>query len=297
MAELTIERPRFGWTGAITRTWLFFRRWPVFSTVIVVIFIVAAIFAPLIEPHDPVRAVLRERNTPPVWYAKGSATHILGTDYVGRDVLSRVIHGARVSLLVVTISTASGLLVGVTLGLIAGYAGRLTDEIVMRIVDIWLGLPLILIALVIVIVFGQSFPTLMAVLALFAWSPFVRNVRAETLSLKGRDYVSLARVAGASNTRILVIHILPGVINTIIVIATLRTGQLIMTEAILSFLGAGIPPPTPAWGAMVNDGRGYLRDAWWISFFPGLAIFLITMSLNFLGDWFRDKYDPRLRQL
>jgi peptide/nickel transport system permease protein len=153
------------------------------------------------------------------------------------------------------------------------------------------------VALVIVIVFGNSVGTMMGVLALVAWSPFVRNIRAEVLSLKTRDYVSLAKVAGASTPRLIIKHILPGVLNTIIVIATLRVGQLILTEATLSFLGAGIPKPTPAWGLMVAEGREYLRSAWWISFFPGVAIFLVVMSLNFLGDWMRDRFDPTLRQI
>ncbi len=297
MVETTAAQGAQAQPGLVRKTFTFFRRWPVVSSVILGIFIIAAIFAPLLAPYDPIRARLGDRLIPPAWYAKGSTAHVLGTDPLGRDVLSRVVYGARISLMVVSISLVVGIVVGVALGLIAGYAGGLVDELIMRMVDIWLALPLILIALVIVIIFGQKFITLMAVLALFAWSPFARNTRAEALSLKQRDYVSLAKVAGASHRRILWVHILPGVINTVIVIATLRTGQLIMTEAILSFLGAGIPQPTPAWGAMVNDGRGYLRDAWWVAFFPGLAIFLITMSLNFMGDWFRDHFDPRLRQL
>lgn len=223
--------------------------------------------------------------------------HILGGDNIGRDLLSRIIHGARVSLVVTAISLTSGLLVGVSMGLVAGYIGGFVDEIIMRITDIWLGLPFILVAIVVVIALGQTMTILLALLALLSWTPFVRNVRGEVLSLKTRDYVSLARVAGASTFRIMLWHILPGVINTIIVIATLRVGQLILAEAILSFLGAGIPPPTPAWGAMVSDGRSFINDAWWISFFPGLCIFLVVMSLNFLGDWMRDKLDPRLRQL
>ena len=223
--------------------------------------------------------------------------HILGGDNIGRDLLSRIIHGARVSLVVVAIAVTSGLLVGVSMGLVAGYFGGFIDELIMRLTDVMLGLPFILIAIVAVIAFGQTFTILIILLALISWTPFVCNVRGEVLSLKTRDYVALAQVAGASTYRILVWHILPGVINTVIVIATLRVGQLILTEAILSFLGAGIPPPTPAWGAMVNDGRAYINDAWWISFFPGIAIFLTVMSLNFLGDWLRDRLDPRLRQL
>ena len=167
----------------------------------------------------------------------------------------------------------------------------------MRIVDIWAAVPFLIFALVIVIVFGASIPTLMGLLVLLAWSSFVRNIRAEVLSLKERDYVALAKVAGASPVRIMVRHILPGVANTAIVIATLRLGSLILAAAALSFLGAGIPEPTPSWGGMVAQGRDFLATAWWISFFPGISIFLLVMSLNFLGDWLRDRLDPRLRQL
>ena len=234
----------------------------------------------------------------------GTSNHPLGTDQTGRDVLSRMIHGARVSLLVTAVSLSSGLVVGTVLGLVAGYAdqifpkyGNHIDEAIMRVVEITYAVPTILIALVIVIVFGQSFVVLLGLLAFVAWNAFPRNVRAEVLSLKTSDYVALAKVAGAGPMRIMFVHIFPGVTNTILVIATLRVGQLILTEAILSFLGAGIPPPKPAWGAMVADGREYLADAWWIALFPGVCIFLVVMALNFLGDWMRDRFDPRLRQL
>ena len=237
------------------------------------------------------QAKLKAKIHIPTW------NHILGGDNIGRDLLSRIIHGARVSIVVVSIALSSGLLIGISMGLVAGWFGGLIDEIIMRITDIWLGLPFILIAIVVVIALGQTFIILIGLLALLSWTPFVRNVRGEVLSLKTRDYVSLARVAGASTFRIMIWHLLPGVLNTVIVIATLRVGQLILTEAILSFLGAGIPPPTPAWGAMVNDGRAFINDAWWISAFPGVCIFLVVMSLNFLGDWMRDKFDPRLRQI
>ena len=216
---------------------------------------------------------------------------------MGRDVLSRVIHGARVSLAVMAVALSAGLLIGTTLGLIAGYAGGIVDETITRIVDIWLGFPFLLLALVVAIVIGASFTIVMILMVLLAWSSFVRNVRADVLVLKESDFVALARISGASTQRIIIKHILPGTIGTVTVIASLSVGSLILSEATLSFLGAGIPAPTPSWGNMVAEGRDYLQTAWWTSVFPGVALFLTVMSLNFLGDWLRDRLDPRLRQL
>ena len=286
------------------RTVNLFRRWPVVSIVIISILVLVAIFAPLISPQSPIESNLRDRNAPPFWYTewydendKVTRTYILGADPIGRGVLSRLIHGARISIMVVLVATVSGTVLGTGLGMIAGYAGGITDEIVTRIVDIWLGFPFIMLALIVAVTIGQGLITMMGLLALAAWPAFVRNVRAEVLTLRERDYVALARISGASSFRILMRHILPGVINTVLVIATLRIGQLILTESFLSFIGAGIPPPTPTWGGIIADGREYLRDAWWVSVFAGIAIGLTVLALNFLGDWMRDTFDPRLRQV
>jgi len=279
------------------RMWHAFRTLPLIPAIILILLVVVGIFAPWIAPHDPLAQDLSKRSAPPVWYPQGSADHLLGADHVGRDVLSRVIHGARVSLVVAGISLATGIVVGTSLGLIAGYFGGLPDEVITRVVDVWFALPFILIALVAAIIFGASFGLVLTLLALLTWAPFVRFIRGDVLSLKERDYVALARVAGASHWRIMVRHLLPGTLNTMIVVATLRVGQLILTEATLSFIGAGIPAPRPAWGLMVAEARDYVATAWWGAAFPGLAIFLIVMSMNFLGDWLRDRFDPRLRQL
>ncbi|MDP3061780.1 MAG: ABC transporter permease [Chloroflexota bacterium] len=291
-AFLTQPRP-----GALLRFVRVMTHWPILPGSILTVLIVAAVFAPLLTSYPPLKHNLRERNLPPGWYAQGTWSHPFGTDIIGRDVLSRLMHGARLSLMVAAVALVTGTVVGTALGLIAGYFGGLVEEVIMRLVDIWLGLPFVLVAMVIAVVLGPSLTTMMAMLALLTWPGFVRNVRAEVLSLRSRDYVSLAKVAGASTPRILAQHILPGVLNTVMVLASLRSGQLILAEAFLSFLGAGIPPPTPTWGSMIADGRNYLRDAWWISVFPGLAIFLTVLSLNFFGDWVRDHFDPRLRQL
>ena len=197
---------------------------------------------------------------------------------------------------VALIALVIGTIVGGTLGLMAGYFGGYVDEIITRTVDIWAGLPYVLIALVVVGAIGPSLRTMVVLLVLVAWSPFVRQVRGEVLVLKDMEYVSAAKIAGASSYRILFFHLLPGTINTMIVVATLSVGHMILAEAFLSFLGAGIPPPTPAWGSMIADGREYMRDAWWVSVIPGIAIFLVTASLSLLGDWLRDYFDPRLRQ-
>ena len=228
----------------------------------------------------------------------GSSKFLLGTDHLGRDVLSRVIYGARISLLVSIITLLVGGSIGITMGLVAGYYGGFIDEFLMRLVDIKLAIPLILIALVLVITLGQSLWIIVTVLCLFIWPRFARQVRGEVLQLKHMDYVSLAKVSGASTARILFIHIFPGTINTLIVVSTLQVGIVILLESTLSFLGAGVPPPTPAWGSMVADGRDKLAGGvWWISTFPGVAIMLTVMSLNWFGDWLRDTLDPRLRQL
>ena len=284
--------------------WYVLRRWPVLPVAVLILLAITGAFAPLIAPHDPIKQNLRALNAPPAWNAEWYAerpkvtdTYLLGADHVGRDILSRVIHGARISLVVTSIALVTGLIVGTTLGLLAGYFGGHVDEVIMRLVDVWFALPFLLLALVANIIFGPSFGLVIALLALSSWSSFVRNVRAEVLSLKARDYVALARVAGASNVRIIVRHLLPGVFNTVMVIASLLVGGLILAEASLSFLGVGIPAPTPAWGVMVAEGRRFVATAWWITVFPGMAIFLVVMSLNFLGDWLRDRFDPRLRQL
>ena len=304
MAEASPETALTGGGNPFIRFLNAFRRWPIVSLFLLLVLSFVAIFAPIISPQSPIKNQIRDRNAPPFWYGqwyeehpKVTRTYILGADPIGRDVLSRLIHGARISMMVVIVAMVSGTVVGTALGLVAGYAGGMTDEIITRLVDIWLGLPFILLALIVAITIGAGLLTMMGLLAATAWTPFVRNVRGEVLSLRERDYVSLARVAGASPLRILLRHILPGVTNTVLVIGTLRIGQLILTESFLSFLGAGIPSPTPTWGAMIADGREYLRDAWWVSVFAGIAIGLTVLALNFFGDWMRDTFDPRLRQV
>ena len=283
-------------TRIVRQAWQL-RRWPLIPIFILVVFVITGVFAPLIAPHDPERGGLRDRNLPPAWEEGGSSDFLLGTDHLGRDLLSRVIFGARISLAVVLVTLGVGMVIGVTSGLIAGWYGGWVDEALMRIVDIKLAIPTILLALVLVLALGQSFLIIVAILAIAVWPRFARNVRGEVLQLKTMDFVALAKVAGASTPRILAMHIFPGVINTLIVLATLEVGIVILLESTLSFLGAGVPPPTPAWGSMVSDGRDRLAVAWWISTMPGLAIMLTVLSMNLFGDWIRDRLDPRLRQL
>ena len=227
----------------------------------------------------------------------GSTKFLLGTDNQGRDLLSRIIFGARISLIVAAVTLGVGGTVGTFLGLLAGYHGGWVDELIMRLVDIKLSIPLILFALVMVLSFGQSFEMIVIILVLYIWPRFARQIRGEVLQLKTMDYVALAKVSGASTWRILFRHIFPGTINTLIVVATLQVGFVILVESTLSFLGAGVPPPTPAWGSMVADGRDFLALSWWEATMPAIAILLTVMSLNLFGDWLRDRLDPKLRQL
>jgi peptide/nickel transport system permease protein len=259
--------------------------------------VLPGIFAPQLAPHNPIRGSLSARLKPPMWVAGGSITHPLGTDKVGRDILSRIIYGARVSLSVSIVAIVVSGAIGVTFGLIAGYFGGKIDALVMRLVDISLGLPTILIALVFVAVVGPSFGTVIIVTSFLLWARYARQVRGETLSIRERDFIARARVAGASHWRIMFRYIFPNVINSLTVLATVQIGAIILLESTLSFLGAGIPRPTPTWGSMIADGRDLIVVAWWIAFFPGLAIMLTVLSLNLLGDWLRDYLDPKLRNI
>jgi peptide/nickel transport system permease protein len=227
----------------------------------------------------------------------GSGKYWLGTDKLGRDLVTRMIHGARISLSVSLIAILFAGIVGTTLGLLAGYIGGWVDAVIMRLVDIKLAIPSILLALVFVAVVGPSFQTVVTVIALVYWALYARQARGETLSVKNQDFIQRARVAGASHLRVIFMHIFPNVLNTLIIVATLQLGTAILFEASLSFLGAGIPRPTPAWGVMVADGRELIVANWWVSFFPGLCILVAVLSLNLLGDWTRDKLDPKTRQV
>jgi peptide/nickel transport system permease protein len=227
----------------------------------------------------------------------GEPKYLLGTDKLGRDLVTRMIFGARVSLAVALLAILFAGLVGTGLGLVAGYAGGWIDAVIMRFVDIMLSLPSILLALVLVAAIGPSFTTVVSVIVMVFWSQYARQARGETLSLRERTFVERAQVAGASHFRIITKHILPNLFNSLVVLATLQLGAVIIFEASLSFLGAGIPRPTPAWGVMVADGRELIVANWWVSFFPGMCILLAVMSLNLLGDWVRDRLDPKMRQL
>jgi len=279
------------------------RRWDIFlkpnfliPTIVLVLMIGAAIFAPYIAPYDPNQTSLSARLQPPT-FAGGTSAHLLGTDKLGRDVLSRIIYGARVSLsisLLVILITGT---IGTALGIIGGYLGGATDGAMMRITDISLAFPGILIALLLAVTLGPSYTTVVLAICLLGWAPYARLIRGEVLKLRTADFVLQARIIGASPLRIMATHIFPNVINPLLILATLSVGLIILVESALSYLGAGVPPPTATWGSMVSDGRGLIDTAWWISFFPGLAIGLVVLSGNYLGDWLRDRLDPRLRQI
>jgi peptide/nickel transport system permease protein len=274
------------------------RRYPVVALAILTfLLVIPALLAPQVAPYDPLQGSLSKRLRPPVWQEGGTTDHLLGTDKLGRDMLSRIIHGSRVSLMVSLVAIFVGGTIGTVLGLMSGYFGGWLDSLLMRMVDISLSLPTILLALVLVAALGPSFGTVIAVLVVILWARYARLVRGETLSVKQRDFIARARVAGASHTRIMARYIFPNVVNSLIVLATLQVGYVILLESALSFLGAGLPRPTPAWGLMIADGRELVVQAWWVSMFPGLAIMLTVLSLNLLGDWLRDHLDPKLRNV
>ena len=272
------------------------RRWPLFSIIVIAVLIIFAVFAPLIAPHDPKIGELEDRHVPPLFFG-GTADHILGTDGLGRDIFSRVVYGSRVTVSIAALALGVGCVIGTLLGIVSGYYGGWVDEVIMRMVDIKFAVPLILIALALVVSLGSSLGLLLGLLVFMVWGHFSRQVRAEVLVIIKTDYVSAARLSGASPIRIMSHHILPGVISIMVVVGTLQVGAIVLAEASLSFLGAGVPPPTAAWGSMVSDGRLYIVTAWWVSLIPGLAIGMLVVSITLLGDWLRDRLDPQIRQV
>ncbi|MDH3444680.1 MAG: ABC transporter permease, partial [Deltaproteobacteria bacterium] len=275
--------------------WHNLRRLPILQFLVVGLFVITALCGEWIAPNDPYQTSLRARLLPPSWMEGGDARYILGTDRLGRDVLSRIIVGALPSFKVALAALVFGSVLGSFIGMIAGYIGGRVDAIIMRFADGTMAFPLILAALLLAAVIGPGGYTVVIAACIVLWARFARLIRSEVLSVKERDFVKLARIAGASNWRIMIDHILPNVLNSVMVLLTLQLGFVIILEATLSFLGAGIPPPTPTWGQMVADGRDHLEIAWWLSVFPGLAIAMVVLSFNLLGDWLRDHTDPRLR--
>jgi len=277
--------------GAIRRR-LSFRA--VFGLTVLVCIGGAAVLAPQIAPWDPARQMLLKRLRPPMWEARGLREHPLGTDHLGRDILSRILYGGRISLGVGLSAVTLSCLIGVTLGLLAGFHGGRTDAFIMRVVDVFLAIPYILLAMGVVFALGPSLLNVILVMAMTRWVQFARIVRADVLSIREREFVSGARARGNRSTRLLLRHVLPNALTPIIVVATLELAFMIIYESALSFLGLGVQPPTPTWGWMLSDGRNYVATAWWLATFPGLAIMLTVLAVNLLGDWLRDTLDPRL---
>jgi len=257
--------------------------------------IVAAVAAPYVAPHDPARQSLIRRFTPPLWVQGGNSAYPLGTDQVGRDILSRIIYAARISLIVGISAVMVSLVVGVTLGLLSGFLRGKVDAVIMTVVDVTLSFPQLLIALAFVAALGPSLLTIIVVLGLTGWERYTRVVRAEVLALREKDFVEAARAMGASSTRMVLRHLLPNTFSSIIVMSTLQVAQAILQEAALSFLGVGTGSAHPTWGQMIALGRDFVSVAWWLATFPGLAILLTVLAINLVGDRLRDALDPRVR--
>jgi peptide/nickel transport system permease protein len=271
---------------------------PVIPATILVMIGLVAIFANVLAPHNPEVGSLVARFKPPFWQTGGSTKYLLGTDQLGRDVLSRLIFGARVSVIVGFTAVIFAGVIGTALGILSGYLGGWVDQVIMRLTDTWLALPALTFAIFLAAIVGPSMWNIVLILGITYWTRYARVIRGEVLSLKEREFVRLAIVAGCSKWAIMWRHILPNIINTAIVLGTLMLGVVIIAEASLSFLGVGVPPPQPAWGLMLSDGKqGLMVGYWWLTVFPGCCIMLMVLSANLLGDWLRVKFDPQLRQL
>ena len=275
------------------------REAPLLAVVILGGLMLAAIFADVLAPHDPTLAVKGAGVfDPPFWMAGGNTTTPLGTDFQGRDILSRLIYGARVSLIVGLMGTLVAGSIGTALGILAGYVGGWVDQLIMRLTDAWLALPALVFAIFLAAMVGPSMWNIIIILGAVYWTRYARVIRGEVLTLREREFVKLAEIAGASTRRVIKRHILPNVMNTAMVLASLTVGVVIIAEASLSFLGVGVPPPQPAWGLMLSEARPTLMAGqWWLTVFPGVCILLIVLATQLLGDWLRVRLDPQLRNL
>lgn len=270
---------------------------PIFSIFILLVFLIVGVFGTYIAPHDPTEADFSYTLRPPFWVETGTFKYFLGTDNLGRDVLSRLIVGTKVSLQVGFLVVALAGSLGSLVALMSGYIGGWVDMVLMRITDTMMSMPYLMIAIVLAAILGPSKKNIIIILALVGWAGYARVLRGEVLRIKESDFVSLAVTSGCSKARIMLIHIFPNVANTLVVLATLQLGQVIIAESSLSFLGVGVPPPDPAWGTMVADGRSAISEYWWLCTWPGLAILLVVLSCNLVGDWLRVRLDPKFRQI
>jgi peptide/nickel transport system permease protein len=305
IAEIGIKTRR-RYTGLSRRARIARNLTLIIPAAILALMVITAIFANLswiglphvgLAPHNPDLVVMKDRYLPPAFMAGGKTEYLLGTDKLGRDILSRIIYGSRVSLSISILVIFITAFIGTVLGIIAGYAGGRVDGVIMRVTDVALAFPALLVAMLLAVAIGPGYWTVVFALSLLQWAGYTRLVRGEALKIRQSDFVAQAQVNGASAWKIMLRHIFPNIINSLIVMMTLAVGLVILAEATLSFLGIGVPAPTASWGSMVNDGRTDMDTAWWISTFPGIAIGLVVLAGNFLGDWLRDKLDPRLRQL
>ena len=270
-------------------------RWGLAAGGVLLLIVASAVFAPWIAPHDPLAVNIRHRLAAPAWMEGGTTAHPLGTDQVGRDLLSRMIFGGRVSIVVGVAAVLLSASIGVLLGLAAGYVGRRTDWTIMTLVNVMLTFPFVLLALAVISVLGPSLVNMIIVLGVAGWPIYARVVRAETMAIREREFVLAGRALGMSHVRIVFRQIVPNLVSAIVVIATLQVAQVIILESFLSFLGLGIQPPTPAWGNMLGEGRVYMLNSWWIATFPGLAIFVTTLVINLMGNALRDWLDPHMK--
>jgi peptide/nickel transport system permease protein len=264
---------------------------------ILLAFVLVGIFGATLAPHDPNEANFEDALKPPFWQKEGTVKYPLGTDQLGRDVLSRLLCGTTISLQVGLLVVVFAGLIGIIVALLSGYLGGWVDTLLMRFTDIIMSMPYLMIAIVLAAVLGPSKNNIIIILTVTGWAGYARVLRGEVLRIKQREFVSLAVVAGCSKMRIMMRHIFPNMVNTLVVLATLQLGVVIISEASLSFLGVGVPPPNPAWGSMIAEGRSYISTAWWLCTWPGLAILLIVLSCNLFGDWLRVRLDPKFRQI